>query len=169
MSAALRIALLHPAPAPSALRALEAGMRAAGHAPSVIAPRPLPRAERLLRARGFTGPLSHLPAAAAALARERFDLAHAFALPDAAAALRWGAWARAPVVFTSLEPLDRSRVADGRLRLRMLETVLAEAAAVTAPDEAVREAFERWLAVAAPVLDPGDADAHERLYRSVLA
>ena len=167
--APLRVALLHHAPAPACVGDLERALRAAGHAPQVVAARTVAPAELLLRARGFTRPLSHLPAAGVALARGRFDLAHAFSVPDAAAALAWGGRAGRPVVFTSVEALDRDRVADGRLRLRLLESVLREADAVTAATEPARAALARWLLVDAPLMHARDAAAHEALYRDLLS
>ena len=164
----LRVALVHSAPAPGCVDQLADALCAAGHRPRVVAARPLDAAERMLRARGFTRPLSHLPSVGAALLRGDFDLAHAFSVPDAAAALAWRRGRGRPVVFTSVEPIDRARVADGRLRLRLLESVLREADAVTSLDEASRAAAERWLAIDAPVVDPRDGAAHERLYADIL-
>jgi hypothetical protein len=123
----------------------------------------------VLRARGFATPLSHLPLAAAALASGRFEVAHAFTPHDAAAALWWRRRSGAPVVFTPARPPDRGNVADGRLRLRLLERALREADAVTASTDPARAAIERWLVVEAPLLGPDDAGGHERLYRVLLA
>ena len=72
------------------------------------------------------------------------------------------------MVFTSAEVIDRARVADGRLRLRLLESALRDADAVTATDAASRDALERWLAVDAALVEPQDAAGHERLYRALL-
>ena len=161
----LRVALVHHAPAPPITQTVERAVAAAGHEAVRIVARPLPPVEAVLRLRGFALPLSHLPASALAIARGGFDVVHAFSVPDAAAAIAAG---RLPVVFTPAEPLDRARVADARLRLRMLERVLRDAAAVTAADEAQRESLARWLLVDAPVIAPSDGEAHVRLYRELL-
>jgi Glycosyltransferase Family 4 len=165
----LRVALLHHHPPPACVLALEDALRSAGHRPGLVAPRPVRPVERVLRFRGFATPLSHVPLALAAYARGRFDVAHAFAPQDAAAALSWRQRSGVPVVFTPAVPPDRANVADSRLTLRLLEHALDRADAITAPTEAVREALERWLAIDAPVLDPGDATGHEHLYQVLLA
>ena len=168
MSASLRVALVHAAPAPACVRELAQALRAAGHRPRVVAPRPAAVVERVLRARGFMRPLSHLPSAGAALLREELDVVHAFSAQDAAVALAWQRRRGGPVVFTCAEAIDRGTVAHGRLRLRLLEAALRDADAVTAIDAASRDALERWLAVDAALVAPHDAAAHERLYRGLL-
>lgn len=183
----LRVALVqhtleHP-PRPGAQRAvaeLAAGLAARGHQPVVLsAHRAAPRRcvedgvrvlrvlcppDGLLDRRGFTGPLTHLPFVLAALRRGDFDVAHAFSAPDAAAALRWGRGTARPVVFTCADGLDRARVADRRLRLRLLRDATERSQAVTATTPEDRAALQRWLAVEATLLAPGDAAGHERLY-----
>ena len=168
MSASLRVALVHAAPAPACLHELAQALRAAGHRPCVVSPRPVPAVEGVLRVRGFTRPLSHLPRAAAALLREDLDVVHAFSPQDAAVAFAWRRRRSGPVVFTIPGPIDRAQVADARLRLRLLESALRDADAVTVPDAASRDAAERWLAHDAELVEPGDAAAHERLYRALL-
>jgi hypothetical protein len=163
----LRVALVHHDPPARCVGALADALRAAGHRPEVIAPRPVSAAERALRFRGFASPLTHVPFALAGLMRGAFDVAHAFTPQDAAASLAWRRRSGRPVVFTPAVPPDRSTVADGRLRLRLLEQALREADAITAPDEPTRAAVERWLAVDAPLLAPGDAAAHVALYREL--
>jgi hypothetical protein len=59
-------------------------------------------------------------------------------------------------------------VADRRLRLRLLERAVGDSDAAIAPTEECRAGLLRWLAVEAPLLEPADADAHERLYRELL-
>ena len=130
---------------------------------------PVTLAERVLRRRGFTGPLTHLPAATLALRRGAFDVVHAFSAPDAAAARLWRRATGGPVVFTCAETLDRGNVSDRRLRLRLLDGALQDSDAVIAAGEPQRDALWRWAAVDVEVLAPDDVDGHARLYRNLLA
>ena len=155
-----RVALID---APAA-RELAAGLTAAGHRAEVVGAPRLAQADSLLSRRGFTVPLSHVPLVVARLVAGRFDVVHAFTVPDAAAALAWGRLTGRPVVFTCVEVLDRSRLADRRLRRQLLCAATARSHAILAASEPARAALERWLMVDAPVVDPGDAAAHARLY-----
>lgn len=121
----------------------------------------------LLNRRGFATPLAHVPWTMLGLLRGGFELAHAFSLSDAVAALGWRRITGRPVVVTLTEPPARERLADRRLRLWSLERVLDEADAVVAADDAVRDAMLRWLAVDAPVIPPGDGAANKRLYEAL--
>jgi hypothetical protein len=133
----------------------------------LIAARGVPGAEQVLRVRGFTAALTHVPLAVAALARGGYDVAHAFTPTDALAALTWRrATGGGAVVYTLTGPVGRDTLADRRLKLRLLERALAEGDAVLAADDAARDAARRWLALDVPVLD---AAGHERLYRELLA
>lgn len=159
---------------------LAEGLLAAGHLPMIIASHHglphrslqdgiptllLPRLpEQLLRRRGFAGPLTHIPYLVATLRREVFDVVHAMSASDAWASLRL----RQPVVFGCTEALDRAHIADRRLRLRMLETAIAESGAVVVPSDDVRRSVERWFAVDATVIQPRDTTGHERLYRRLM-
>jgi Glycosyltransferase Family 4 len=165
---ALRVALVaHGGGAPA--RDLEATLRAAGHEAALIAPAPVGAVEAALRFRGFTGPLTHVPRAFVALAQGGFDVAHAFSAPDALAAHLFRRRAGRPAVFTCAEVLDRSSVADRRLRLRLLAAAVEDSDAVLAASEAAQEALWRWMAVEAPVVAASDAAGHERVYRALLA
>jgi len=187
----LRIALLHhdlaSPPRGGAERMVldvAAGLRERGHEPVVLSSHQAPsqraledgvavlRVPRLpegpLHRRGFTGPLTHLPLTRRALNRGDFDLAHAFSAPAAAAALCWKRATGRPVVFTCAEPIDRSRLADRRLRLRLLSAAIEDSEAVIAADADISEALWRWMATEAPVIEPGDGLGHERLYRRLL-
>ena len=73
------------------------------------------------------------------------------------------------MVVTCPEVLDRSTLADARLRLRLLSAALDGADAVLAGSEAGQAALRRWMACDARVLGPADGAAHERLYRELLA
>lgn len=129
----------------------------------------LPRLpEAPLRWRGFTGPLTHAPLVLRALASAPFDVAHAFSPQDAWMALRWRRRSGRPVVFTAADPLTRDRLADRRLRLRLVQAAVEDSDAVTAPTDELAAVVARWLAVDTTVIAPGDGAAHERLYRALL-
>jgi nucleoside-diphosphate-sugar epimerase len=165
-----RIALLgHDDGAPAA--DLADALRAAGHEVTVVdaGSRATRAADALLARRGFAVPLAHVPLAARALAAGAFDIAHAFTPADAAAALLWRRRSGGPVVFTATEPPDRAGLADSRLRLRLWDAATTDVAAVTAATEASCAALWRWFALEVPVIEPSDAAAHERLYRSLLS
>ena len=151
--------LEHPA-AEMLAGAIEA---AGGSAVVVGAPR-LPLADDLLARRGFMVPLSHLPVLTARLLSANVDVVHAFTAEDAAAARAWRRRTGGPVVVTLTEALDRDRVADRRLRLKLLTAAVEHSDAVLVPDEASREALRRWLAADAQVIAPADAGAHLQLY-----
>lgn len=184
----LRVALLHHDDAAAEVgrivRDVATGLREREHTPVVICSHRAPtrrtvedgiaviRVARLpegvLRKRGFTGPLTHLPLLLRALHVGGFDLAHAFTAVDAAAALRWRRVTGRPVVFTCAETIDRARVADTRMRLRLLSAALDGSDALVAPSEAAREALRYWMAADALTLEPSDGAGHERLYRGLL-
>jgi hypothetical protein len=190
--APLRVALLfHDYASPSAggtpqsVHLLAATLHARGHVPTVLAARkglPSQSAEdgfavvrntRLpelpLHRRGFTGPLTHLPASYAALLTGPYDVAHAFSAADAAAALLWRRRSGRPVVFTCAEVLERAALSGERLRLRMLADAVERTDAVLATTAEGQHALARWLAAQAMLVEPGDALAHERLYRALAA
>ena len=189
---ALRVALLYHQYDPSRLdgpgahvRDLALCLRDAGHEPWIISShrsrkqrsiengipmvcvRQLP--EALLRARGFTGPLTPVIPAFWSLTRGRFDLSHAFSAPDMLPALlARRLWSR-PAVFTCSEILDRSRLADTRLRLAMLAKATEDADALIASSQQARDSIWHWLALNAPVVAARDCAEHERIYRLTLA
>lgn len=148
---------------------LETMLRVAGHEPRLFGSRAVPALEALLRRRGFTPSLSHVPATVLGLLRGEFDVAHAFTAPDAGAAHVWRRATRGPAVFTCIEALERGTLANGRLRLSLLTRAVEESDAVTAASEEVRGAMERWLAHTPPVLPAADAAGYERLYRGRIA
>jgi hypothetical protein len=149
---------------------LAAALRVAGHEPRVLSSRGrAPRAlDWVLRRRGFTVPIAHLPASAGALAAGGYHVAHAFSPPDALAALAWRRLFPCIVVFTCAETLGRETVADRRLRMWAIEQAVRHADAFVAATEESRSTIERWLALDVPVLEPRDAAVHERLYRALL-
>jgi len=162
-----------------------AGLRALGHRPTVLASHvattrrstwdgiPVVQVARLpespLLRRGFTGPLTHVPLTLHALLSGSHDVVHSFSAPDALAAHLWGRRLARPVVFTCAETLARDRLADRRLRLRLLSAAVEDSDGVLVPTEEARTALWRWLAVEAPVVESRDGAAHERLYRRLLA
>jgi hypothetical protein len=161
----IRVALLHHSGAPPT--GTEVALQEAGAAPELMAgSSPL---DRLLRRRGFTGALTHVPFALGALLRGSYDVAHAFTAVDAQAALRWRRLSGGVVVFGCTEVLDRGNVADRRLRVRFLTDAVKETDAVVAYSDQAREALWRWLAVEAELLEPDDGPAHVALYRRLLA
>ena len=187
----LRVALLYhsygspPVPGtPRVVRELAIALRDAGHRPFVLSSRPgrtrrsleedirVVRSGRLpeapLRWRGFVGPVTHLPLAALALVREPYDVAQAFSPADTLAALLARRTTGKPALFTCAETLDREGLADRRLRLWLLTRAVEDTDAVTSPTEKARVALQRWLAVEPALIEPGDAPAHERLYRRLL-
>lgn len=188
----LRVALLYhsygASPAAGAdllVHALAQALAGAGHRPTVLSShegatsatregdvrviRTRRLGEGVLRARGFTGPLTHIPGLLGALSGGGYELAHSFSPPDALAARLWRRGTRRPVVFTCTETLRREHLADRRLRLALLAAAAFETDAVVAASEAARVGLERWLAVDAPTLAAQDAAGHERLYRGLLS
>jgi hypothetical protein len=168
VSGALRVALLqHDLPASGGpARQLAHALARAGAAAELVAPRGLPDAA--LRLRKIGDRPGRMPAAFAALARGRFDLAHAFTAQDAVAALPWGRLTGRPVLFSPPEPLNRANVADRRLRLALLRLAVERSSTVVAPDEEVAASLRRWLAAEADVLSPGDGAGHLDLYARLL-
>ena len=165
----MRVALLHGGgdeAAAAQARRLGDALRAAGHEPVAVRAPALRPLDAALRARGFTGPLTPVAPALASLVAGRFDAAHAFSVPDALAALMWRRARGGRVVFTCVETLDRSSVADRRLRLALLRRALAEPDAILAGSEPARAALWTWMAVEVPVLAADDAAGHVRLYRA---
>jgi glycosyltransferase involved in cell wall biosynthesis len=178
----VRVALVHHSygtdwagPAGPHVRELARALRAEGHEPHVLSSRagptrrsredgvPVSHLGRLpegpLRSRAFDTPVTHIPALLRELADpERFDAVHAFSPQDAAAAVH----GPAPVVFTPVEPPRREALAERRLRLRFWEAAVRVPFVV--PDEELREAVWRWLAVEASVVAPTDAAGHVRIY-----
>jgi Glycosyltransferase Family 4 len=160
------VALVHHGDEPC-VDELAHALRGLGHRVAVVRPRALP--EGFLRGRGFTGPLTHVPQATAALLRGRFDLVHAFSPPDALAARAWRRVTHKPVVVTTLEVLERAHLADRRLRLTLLRASVEDADAVLAAGDQARDALWRWMTVEAAVVDPRDGAAQARLYLDLLS
>jgi hypothetical protein len=140
-------------------------VRAAGHDATRIATAALQPIEMVLERRGFMPGLSAVPPAAFELLRGDYDVAHAFTVRDAAAALLWWRLAGRPVVFTCTEPINRATVAGTRLRFTAVTSAFERTQAAVAGDERVRASVDRWLALSPPVIAAADAAAYEQLYR----
>ena len=164
----MNVALLHHGRGAPAVHELAGSLRESGHDITVLTPDPT-ALETPLERRGFTTPLTHLPFTCAALLRGNCDVAHAFSAQDAYAALLWRRRSGRPVVFSLIEAIERERLADARLRLRFLSTVLEQSDALIVHDNEARAAAWRWLALEPRVIAASDAAGHERLYRSLLA
>jgi hypothetical protein len=171
-SGSLRVALLQDGRGAAPVHELAAALRGLGHEAAVLGARDsgAPAAlDALLRRRGFSAPLARVPFALAALARGDHQVAHAFSPENAYAAWLWRRRGGGPVVLSLAEPIERERLADGRLRLRLLSTALEQSDAVIVHHDAARVAAWRWLALEPQVIAPGDGPALERLYRRLLA
>lgn len=181
MTRPLQIALLDRACSPAVIE-LAAALNGAGQVATVMTPAPplvavagvrYARLQRLpdapLRLRKIGDGLSHLPAAWLALARGKFDVAHAFTPSDALAAVGWGRRTGRPTVFTCAEPPTRQQLAARRLRLQAWRCAVEGSSAVLAVDEEISRELRRWLAVAAPVVTPGEAQAHLAIYSGSLS
>jgi hypothetical protein len=117
-----------------------------------------------LRLRKIGDAPGRMPGALLALARGRYDLAHALTPQDAVVAIAWSRLAGRPAVFTQRDPLTRANVADRRLRLAMLRVALESSDAIVAPDREIAESLRRWMAVD-PLVVPLDSGAgHLGLY-----
>lgn len=183
----MRIVLLYQAsgelpPGRRAVQCLADGLRRAGHAVDVL---PLgsdpPKggglpaltaqtgalADRALAKRGFVTPLAPLPLTVAGMLLRRYEVAHAFSAPGAGAALIWRRFTNGVVVFTSLERVERARLADRRLMLRLMRHACEDSDAVTVADAEAQAALLRWMALPAPVIELGDVNGYERLYQSL--
>jgi hypothetical protein len=170
-SGSLRVALVHHPPVGAEVYELAASLRELGHAVTVLSPDGgrVAVVEAVLDRRGFATPLTHIPWTVQALMRGDYDVAHAFTPQDTYAALIWRRRRGRPVLFSLTEPVERERLADRRLRLRLLGAALDQSDAVIVHGEQARAAAWLWLAVELPVIDPHDGAAHERLYRRLLA
>lgn len=165
---ALRVALLDHGQGASPANETAAALRERGHDAVVIGGRGN-ALDSVLDRRGFTTPLTHVPATIRQLTLGRYDIAHAFSPQDAYAALHWRRRGGRLVVFSCTEPIEREWLADRRLKLRFLRAALEESDAVIVHDEGSRAAAWRWLSLEPPLIPKEDAVALEDLYRRLLA
>jgi glycosyltransferase involved in cell wall biosynthesis len=174
VSAPLRVALLHPTYWPEVRRGAErlvhdvaAGLAARGHEPciltshdgatarseegaiTVVRHRRLP--DGLLRRRALQDHLTHLPFVARTLARERFDVVHAFHPSDALVALRGGQ----PSVLTLVGLPRGEALANRWLRPQALERAVFGSDELVTISAAAQAAAQRWLGRGGRVIHPG--------------
>ena len=111
--------------------------------------------EAPLRLRRFQDHLTHVPLSYAELRRGDDDLAHAFFPSDGLAACRWARREDRPAVFTFTGIPQRNNLSNARLRLRILERILAESDQVLVLSSAARDGAWRWLGIEPRVINPG--------------
>lgn len=140
-----RVSLICSAPEPGV--SVEDGLE-------VVRVRRLDRLEGRLDRRAFEQHLTHLPFAYRALCRLDPDVAHPLYPTDALAALRWKRRTGRPVVFSYMGVPHRTALVARRRRKEIMVEVCTGADAVVSLSEAVRDGFERWLGVDAPVIAP---------------
>lgn len=174
MSAPLRVALLHPTYWPEVRRGAERlvhdvaqGLAARGHEPWVLTSHPGPTArsaegaitvvrhrrlpDALLRRRALQDHLTHLPFVARTLAREHFDVVHAFHPSDALIALRSGR----PAVLTLVGLPRPQALANRWLRPQALERAVFGSDELVTISAAAQAAAQRWLGRGGRVIHPG--------------
>jgi phosphatidylinositol alpha-mannosyltransferase len=174
----LRVALLTPSYWPEVFRGTErvvhdtaAGLRRRGHDPRILTShRGRPQRAREagvpvvrhwrpgdgpLRRRAVHENLTHLPFAYASLAGGNDDVAHAFHLSDALAAVRWSTRRRRPAVYTCMGVPRRAGIANRALRPWLVEEVISASAAVVTLSRAAQAACLRWMGVESEVIHPG--------------
>jgi phosphatidylinositol alpha-mannosyltransferase len=178
------VALLNPAFWPEVRRGSERvidglarGLVARGHHPRLITSHPGARetttdgfpvirnrrlAERPLRLLGLHEYAGHVPAGYRTLRRGDDDLAHAFYLTDALAAVRWSRRTGRPAVYSPMGVPIPELLHGNRLRLAMWRRATARSAAVVALSEAAAAPM-RTLGVEPRVISPGvDLEAFRR-------
>lgn len=163
----MRIALLHPTYAPEVRRGSErlvsdlaAALAGIGHEVTVITGHPgrtvsrLEDGVRVVRGRRFSQPptfglheefLGNAPNVLRRLGRGGYDVAQAFYLTDAWAALRARRLEGPPVVFSFHGIPDRPYLVARRRRLEMFQRVVGEAAECSVLSEAAAAPFRRYL------------------------
>lgn len=104
--------------------------------------------------RGIEPHLSHVPFSYLSLRAGEYDLAHAVYPTDALAALRWGARAGRPAVFSYMGRPSRRMTANKRMRKPILERVIPGSDAVITLSRSARDAMWRWFAVDSHVINP---------------
>jgi len=173
----MRVALLHPSYWPEVRRGGERlvhdvarGMARRGHEVTVLTShraRATTRMEegvrvvrsyrpptKLMHRRAYEYHLTNVPTAFARTLAGSYDVAHAFFLPDAWAAVRARALGGPPVVYSFIGIPTREWAVAQRYRLPMVIEAVEEAAAVTVLSEAAAEPFRRFL-LREPTVVPG--------------
>jgi phosphatidylinositol alpha-mannosyltransferase len=173
----MRIALLHPTFWPEVLRGSErvvhglgATLASRGHDVTLITghpARPTVQVEDGIRVvRKWRPPqpptlglheqhLGHVPNVVCALARGRFELAHAFFLTDAWAAVQARRFGGPPVAFSFHGIPTREYLVMRRYRLEMMQRAVEGAAACVVLSEAAADPFRRYLLREPHVVPPG--------------
>ncbi len=118
----------------------------------VVRSRRLPEPRQL---RWYEQHLANAPNIWRGLARERYDVAHAFFPADAWAALRLRRFGGPPVAFSFHGIPVRRYLVGRRYRTELLRSVVAEAAATTVLSRAAARRFRRYLLVEPEVLPGG--------------
>jgi glycosyltransferase involved in cell wall biosynthesis len=178
----VRIALLHPTYWPEVNRGSERlihdlgfALARRGHEVTVLTTYPGPSSTanedgvRVVRSRRIPQPptlglhedwLGNVPTFVWRLARGDFDVAHAFHLSPAWAALRAGRFGGPPLVFSFHGMPTREHLVARRYRLEMLQEVVSKGAASCVLSEAVADPFRRYL-LREPEVLPGGVMAEE--------
>jgi hypothetical protein len=151
-----------------------AGLAGAGFEARVVVGRVRPRLERRLQRRGFETPLTHVLTSHRELARDSFDVVHAFDAPNAAVAAKWSRTHGRPSVFTFPCPPDREWLVARRLRLDCVLRAVHGGTALITDSPGAAESLRRSLGVEAHVIGPEDGlgrlvAAHADLYRDLVA
>lgn len=113
--------------------------------------------DALPRRRRFQENLTHVPFSYLELRRKSPDVAHAFFLTDGMAAARWSRQQGRPAVFSFMGIPGRENLSNLRLRLRAVQAVLRDSAALTVLSKAAGAGARRWLGVEPRVINPGVA------------
>lgn len=178
----MRIALLHPTYWPEVQRGSErlihdlgATLARRGHEVTLLTTHPGPSASanedgmRVVRARRLPQPptlglhedyLGTVPGFAWRLVRGEYEVAHAFHLSSAWAALRARRFGGPPVVFSFHGMPTREHLVSRRYRLEMLQEVVAGAGASCVLSEAAADPFRRYL-LREPRILPGGVITEE--------
>ena len=179
----MRVALLHPSYWPEVRRGGERlvhdvarGMARRGHDVTVLTShraRPTVEMEegvrvvrsyrpptKLMHRRSYEYHLTNVPTAFARTLAGGYDVAHAFFLPDAWAAVRARALGGPPVVYSFIGIPTREWAVAHRYRLPMATKAVDEAAAVTVLSEAAAQPFRRYL-LREPEVLPGSVSFAE--------
>ena len=178
----MRVALLHPTYWPEVRRGSErlihdlaVSLAAAGDEPVIVTSHPgagtrtVEDGVEVIRARRPPEPhrlrfyehhLEHVPNVVWRLARERFDLAHAFYPSDAWAAVRAQRLGGPPVIFSFHGIPAREHLVARRGRIAIIKDAIAGAAATTVLSEAAAGPFRRYL-LAQPRVLPGGVIARD--------
>jgi glycosyltransferase involved in cell wall biosynthesis len=172
----MRIALLHPTYWPEVRRGSErlihdlaTTLAGRGHEVALLTTHPGPSTTHredgfeVVRSRRIPQPpmlglhedwLGNVPEVGWRLARGRYDLAHAFHLAPAWAAIKARRYGGPPLVFSFHGTPFRHHLVERRYRLEMLQAVVAGAAEVAVLSEAAARPFRRYL-LREPTILPG--------------